>query len=314
MKIHHRTAQLAEALDSGRRTFTRGCGAFAAALLLEAARIPRAHAASRRDLAPAAQLNAFLEEFAATGAGKASLDLSAGAFRRKLETTSAKLRRLRAIDRNALKGDDLLNYRFAESLLVGQVLEQERMLWSMDPRVYLPFSELSQLMENPDATEADSATALRFLEALPGQLADGQQISRSMSRAFANSRSLWRMARAVCAGRPDVRSQAPRSEVRASLRPAHVPWVRSMNFGPFAGSAAAHAQRQLCDGQNRLRPHVEGAIPPRSRCRFPIRLRTRAIRSNGARTRTGRGAHRPRPKHGKSSQPKSRTWVRSPAA
>ena len=175
MKIHRKTAQLAEALDSGRRSFTRGCGAVAAALLVEAVRTPRAHAASRPDLPPAAQLNAFLEEFAAAGAAKASLDLSAGAFRRKLEATSGKLRRLRAIDGNALNGDDLLNYRFAESLLVGQVLEQERMLWSMDPRVYLPFSDLSQLMENPDATEADSATALRLLEALPAQLADGRQ-------------------------------------------------------------------------------------------------------------------------------------------
>ncbi len=124
---------------------------------------------------PAARLNAFLEEFAAPGPGKTSLDLSAAAFRRKLKATSARLRSLRAIDRNGLEGDDLLNYRFAESLLVGQVLEQERMLWSMDPRVYLPFSELSRLMENPEATEADSATALVLLEALPAQLAAGQQ-------------------------------------------------------------------------------------------------------------------------------------------
>ncbi len=49
------------------------------------------------------------------------------------------------------------------------------MLWSMDPRVYLPFSELSQLIENPDATDADSAKALGLLKALPVQLADGQQ-------------------------------------------------------------------------------------------------------------------------------------------
>jgi uncharacterized protein (DUF885 family) len=45
----------------------------------------------------------------------------------------------------------------------------------MDPRVYLPFAELSQLTENPDATEADSAKALGLLKALPAQLADGQR-------------------------------------------------------------------------------------------------------------------------------------------
>jgi uncharacterized protein (DUF885 family) len=120
-------------------------------------------------------LNAFLDEFASTGMQESSRDLSAGAFRRRRQATSAKLQRLRAIERNALQGDDLLNYRFAESLLVGQILEQGRMLWSMDPRVYLPFSELSQLIENPDATQEDTAKALVLLEALPAQLADGQR-------------------------------------------------------------------------------------------------------------------------------------------
>ena len=170
-----KNAQVAGALDSGRRTFTRRCSGLAVALLVEAAPSARGLAASGVDLRPAAQLNAFLEEFATTEVGETSRDLSAGAFRRKLKTTSAKLQRLRAIDRNALKGDDLLNYRFAESLLVGQVLEQGRMHWSMDPRVYLPFSDLTQLMENPDATERDSAKALSALKALPTQLADGQR-------------------------------------------------------------------------------------------------------------------------------------------
>ena len=170
--------KLVDVFDSGRRTFTRRCSGLAAALLVEAVPFARSLGAGAGGVdsrAAAARLQAFVEEFATAGETETSLDLSDGAFRRKLKTTSVKLRRLRAIDRNALEGDDLLNYRFAESLLVGQVLEQERMLWSMDPRVYLPFSELSQLIENPDAKEADSAKALRLLEALPAQLADGQR-------------------------------------------------------------------------------------------------------------------------------------------
>jgi uncharacterized protein (DUF885 family) len=168
-------AQFADALNSGRRTFTRRCSGLAVALLIEAVPFSRGLAASGVGSRAAAQLNAFLEELAATEANETSRDLSAGAFRRKRKATSAKLQRLRALDRNALKGDDLLNYRFAESLLVGQVLEQGRRLWSMDPRVYLTFSELSQLIENPDATEGDSAKAVRLLTALPAQLADGQR-------------------------------------------------------------------------------------------------------------------------------------------
>jgi uncharacterized protein (DUF885 family) len=167
--------KLADMLDSGRRTFARRLSGLAAALLVDAVPLPRALAASGDGSRAAAQLHAFLEEFAATGTAESSLDLSAGAFQRKRKTTSAKLRRLRTIDRNAVKGDDLLNYRFAESLLVGQLLEQERMLWSMDPRIYLPISELSQLIENPDATEGDSGKAISLLKALPAQLADGQR-------------------------------------------------------------------------------------------------------------------------------------------
>ena len=176
MKIRNRkTAAFAAAPDSGRRTFTRRCGGLAAVLLLDAVPYASALAARGTDATAAAQLHAFLEEFAAAEAAETSLDLSAAAFRRKDQATSAKLARLRAIDRSALKGDDLLNYRFAESLLAGQSLAQGRMLWSMDPRVYLPFSELSQLIENPDATEADSAKALSLLKALPAQLADGER-------------------------------------------------------------------------------------------------------------------------------------------
>ena len=176
VSIHNRKIpQVADALDPGRRTFTRRLSGIAAVLLAPAAPLRLALAASTDDSRTAGRLHAFLEEFTATAAGETSLDLSAGAFRRKLKTTSAKLRRLRAIDRKVLAGDDLLNYQFAESLLVGQVLEQERMLWSMDPRIYLPFSELSQLIENPDATEEDSAKALGLLEALPVQLADGRR-------------------------------------------------------------------------------------------------------------------------------------------
>lgn len=182
MTIRNRSApQLAGALNAGRRTFTRRLSGLAAVLLAEAVPItralaaPKARATGGADSGAAAQLHAFLEGFAAKGAEATSLDLSAAAFRRKLDMTSAKLKRLRAIDRKLLTGDDLLNHRFAESLLVGQVLEQERMLWSMDPRVYLPFSELSQLIENPEATEKDSAKALSLLGALPAQLADGQR-------------------------------------------------------------------------------------------------------------------------------------------
>jgi hypothetical protein len=86
-----KTAQFADALDCGRRTFTRRCGGLAVALLVEAVPFARGLAASGVDSRAAAQLQAFLEGFATTEVAETSRDLSAGAFRRKRKSTSAKL-------------------------------------------------------------------------------------------------------------------------------------------------------------------------------------------------------------------------------
>ena len=168
-----KTAKEVEIFNMSRRRFAASCGGLAAALLIESTPVKRALAAGDADSKAAAELHAFLEEFATRGVEESSGDLSAGAFQQKRTETTARLKRLRAIDRAALRGDDLLNLRFAESLLAGELLAQGRELWRMDPRVYLPFSDLSQLMENPEATDKDVDKALRQLKALPTQLADG---------------------------------------------------------------------------------------------------------------------------------------------
>ena len=161
--------------DVERREFTRRLSGLVSVLCIESIPIGRVFAGQTTEADAASQLGVFLEGFTATDLEEVSRDVSAGAFTRRQRTTSAKLRRLRAIDRGALKHDDLLNYRFAESLLVGQVLEHSRQLWTMDPRMYLPFSALSQLMENPDASEADAEKVLDLVKAIPAQLADGER-------------------------------------------------------------------------------------------------------------------------------------------
>jgi len=169
------TGGVGDDVDAERRRFTRGCGGLAAAIILELARPSQALAESAAAPQADAQWQAFLAEFVKTPVDEPERDLSAAAFRRRQQATAARLQRLRAIDRGALQGDDLLNYRFAESLLAGQILAQSRGLWRMDPRVYLNFSELSQLVENPAATAHDAGKALVLLQALPAQLADGQR-------------------------------------------------------------------------------------------------------------------------------------------
>ena len=161
--------------NAQRRDFTRSLSGLVSALCIGSVPAGRAYARESNGDAAESQLATFLEDFTAAAAGEGSDDLSAAAFTRRQRATSAKLRRLRAINRGALKNDDLLNYRFAESLLVGQVLEHGRQLWTMDPRIYLPFSTLSQLVENPDATETDADKALGLVKAIPAQLTDGQR-------------------------------------------------------------------------------------------------------------------------------------------
>jgi uncharacterized protein (DUF885 family) len=84
------------------------------------------------------------------------------------------LNRLRAIDRAALNKDDNLNFRFTESILAGHSLDHARMMWKIDPRVYLQFSAMSRLMDSPDATDADVDKLVKLLQAIPAQLANGK--------------------------------------------------------------------------------------------------------------------------------------------
>jgi hypothetical protein len=119
--------------------------------------------------------------------------------------------------------------------------------------------------------------------------------SEGQRRALSRTRGLHGGRLARCPpSRPCFRGEAPRPKVRPPrgrlARPECTRWVPGFS----AGSPPAEAQRRLCDGQDCLRSHAEGAVSPRSRCRFPIRLRTRAIRRDRARTRASRGADRPR--------------------
>lgn len=160
---------------SGRRGFLRAGARLLAAFVVSATPFARALGKAAASSGAVADLAAFLEHFTDSGPSDGPQDLSASAFGRKEATTARKLKRLRAIDRHRLTADDLLNYRFAESLLAGHGIEEGRKLWTMDPRIYLQFSRLSQLVENPEATDADAGRALALLEAIPAQLADGER-------------------------------------------------------------------------------------------------------------------------------------------
>jgi uncharacterized protein (DUF885 family) len=158
--------------DLNRRSFIKQGTALGAGLLAPTAFLKEALAATPGN-APA-QFSAFLDEFTKGEPQGELRDMSAGAFARQQKANQAMLDRLRAIDRKALDKDDNLNYRFVESILVGHSLDHGRMLWKMDPRVYLQFSAISGLMDNPDASDADAVKVVNLLRAIPAQLASGK--------------------------------------------------------------------------------------------------------------------------------------------
>ncbi len=160
------------AADINRRTFIKQGTALGAGLLAPTAFLSDALAVTPGNAS--AQFTAFLEDFTKGEPQGELRDVSANAFARQQKANQSMLDRLRAIDRKALVKDDNLNYRFAESILVGHSLDHGRMLWKMDPRVYLQFSVISGLMDNPDATDADAVKVVNLLRAIPAQLASGK--------------------------------------------------------------------------------------------------------------------------------------------
>lgn len=145
-------------------------------LIVTAAGLQRATAQPAPEAS--AQLAAFIDGFVGEGRGQPAPagDLSAADFASRLQQTKASLGRLRAIDRAKLSAEEAIDWRFAESVLVGRELAQERMqFWKKDPRVYMPFRGLSTAIARPGEADAKSASVLRMLESVPAQLANGRK-------------------------------------------------------------------------------------------------------------------------------------------
>ena len=63
---------------------------------------------------------------------------------KKLEETKKELESLRSIDINKLSDKDQIDYKFIESILVGNEIEYEEIQsWKMDPRDYMNFRQIS---------------------------------------------------------------------------------------------------------------------------------------------------------------------------
>jgi uncharacterized protein (DUF885 family) len=116
-------------------------------------------------------LDAFIDEFVAPGEGNAAGDLSAQSFADLAAKTRSDLERLRSLDRSALSGDEQIDWRFAESILLGRLIAQERIKsWQRDPRIYLGFRPISSAIGRPGDATAKVDGILRHLKAVPARL------------------------------------------------------------------------------------------------------------------------------------------------
>jgi uncharacterized protein (DUF885 family) len=107
--------------------------------------------------------------------GSAEDEMSATFFDARLQQTMDQLQQLTTIDSGKLVGDDLIDWRFAHSILVGKQLERERRLWQKDPRVYLTFTRLSPILGRPGSDTAKVKELTRKLLNCARQMDNGRQ-------------------------------------------------------------------------------------------------------------------------------------------
>ncbi|MDX1941423.1 MAG: DUF885 family protein, partial [Saprospiraceae bacterium] len=101
-------------------------------------------------------------------------DLSATSFQAELNKTEELLKQLNAIDTSQLSGDDLIDWKFAHSILSGRKIEQESIQsWKRDPRDYMSFRALSNIINRPGITESKVDNITERLKMIPVQLKNG---------------------------------------------------------------------------------------------------------------------------------------------
>lgn len=110
------------------------------------------------------------------GQGMASDSMSVESFGRALRKTKDQLVSLRAIDTSQLKGDDLIDWKFAQSILVGRELDQEKYQpWRRDPRMYMTFTGISGIMNSPGDVEKKVEQIEKRLAIAPVQMKNGMR-------------------------------------------------------------------------------------------------------------------------------------------
>lgn len=134
----------------------------------------------KKDSNSAVQLQLFLDGFSNSpprGRRPADDALSRESFDKSLAKTKAQLTTLRSIDPSQLKGDDLVDWKFAQSILVGRELEQEKIqAWKRDPRLFMAFTGISDVISKPGEMAEKIDQIKARLAIAPAQLENGMRL------------------------------------------------------------------------------------------------------------------------------------------
>src|SRR5262249_2297069 len=118
---------------------------------------------------------ALVDKMPAGRYGAPANDLSAASYEKALQQTKDRLAELRKIDLHKLSPAEQIDWRFAESIRMGNLIEQERIRrWKRDPQTYLSFRSISSTMGRSGDAAAKADTVLRALQLVPKQLHNGQ--------------------------------------------------------------------------------------------------------------------------------------------
>jgi len=103
-------------------------------------------------------------------------DMSDGARKLALDTLRSRLASLMAIDTASLKKSQQIDWKFAQSLLMGQLLELGRLgFYSRDPRLYMRYTGLSSVIASSASTTEKIREIGDRLRAVPMQLQSGRK-------------------------------------------------------------------------------------------------------------------------------------------
>jgi len=122
----------------------------------------------------------FIEDFqpsAGRGRLRGEDEMSEASFKAQLSQTKDQLKKLRSIDTTQLTFDETIDWKFAQSILAGRELEQEKMqFWRKDPRLYMAFTGISDMINQPGEASEKIEPIRKRLEITPTQLSNAKNL------------------------------------------------------------------------------------------------------------------------------------------